>query len=105
MTPGVTQTVAVVFGAGDDALLIFLGSRGTALTAVIPEEFRYCGLLIGHRTGRVTARPQPDMDSHRLLLKALPEFTLRVFGDAVVDSGDAVAWLDKLWELPDPRKF
>jgi hypothetical protein len=50
--------------------------------------------------GEVRFASEPDLESRRKVLQALPEFVKRA---TERQSGDAVDWLRKLFALPDER--
>jgi len=98
-----TSTATVVLGHHGSFLLVNLaGPTDEAVREAKARGFAYYGVL-GVVNGQAVAQFEPGLGDMRAVVAAALEFG-SLFADRLKkQEGDAVAWLDALHSLEDPR--
>ncbi len=99
-------SAGVLGNANGEFILFWLDEAldKTAMTAATDRGFGYCGTL-GVVDGRAVVEPATQPKAARALLLASLEFA-RTVAEHLHPAlkGDAAAWLESLYQLPDTRE-
>ena len=91
--------MAVLGRAGDYVVVDLAAPSQAAIDFAKEKQFCYCG-VVGLENGQLRADCVKDLDAACIMLKAIAWFA----SPKVAPQGDAVGWLERLWNLPeDPR--
>jgi hypothetical protein len=92
---------AAVVGKGDDFVLLPLEGliSEAAKQDAAKRELQFCG-VVGLRDGSVEVEMESPVDQEalRIMARAVASFTERF-----APRSDGVDWLERLYQLPDPR--
>jgi hypothetical protein len=99
---------AVVLGRENDFALFWLNDAvtDTARANATARGLRYCGVIALSKAGEIAvALEQGDTEAALCIARASSAFALRVIEELrrSVGKSDAVAWLENLHNLKDPR--